>query len=131
MNVSMKFLCLFPFRFCCSWLEWMPIGGRRLEIRCNGAGSFISLAIRTSMHLRNSVDYITSAQFVWLHATNWYILFENCEKEARTIENGHRGGCIATRRVRKQLVANSARLVADPVRQCRTKLNVSNCELQI
>lgn len=129
LNVSIKFLYIYFPIFSFFHFKWIRKGGRRLEIRCNGARSFIPLAIRISMYLWNSVNYIRSAQFIWLYATNWYINFKNCEKETRTIKNGHRGGCIATRRVRKQLVANSARLVADPVRQCRTKLNFSNCEL--
>lgn len=65
-------------------------GRRRLEVRCNGTGSIISLDICAGLCRWIGRNHPSGTKFIRHNATNRYLIFENRQKEIGTAENGHR-----------------------------------------
>lgn len=110
-SMHILFLCFIP-----------ALGGRRLEVHCYGNWSFVPMDICVGLYLWYGGDYLPSAEPLRLHQADRYPHFENCQKKARTFEDGHGRGCIAEAWVRSDHLAIDQKCAADPVRQCRTKL---------
>jgi len=94
-------------------------GGRGLEVRCHGIGSYVSVDLRDRLRGRHSADYPAGSQLVRPIAADRYTLLEDCQEEVRAAQDGQREHLIATTWVRGWLVESNHQLAADPVRRSR------------